>query len=267
MYGLRACIAVMRIFLYDSEVLDLCTSCLLCVISDHEYNRDGLAGLSLPMPPMERTADMADAGWAFLRAALDAFIVQGGGTPYEEVLSATAASQSVGLVRGGRSLAQRCWNTAVAMKVAKCIVACAPAPAMAAQFALLQQPCAADCCDERREACEMLAEAVKTATSLLASSPNDPALLELQRLLTNPSSKPAPRAPPIEEAPPAAEEVKEAVRIPEEAKEAPETWKESSASAAPAAAPAPPPEAEQPPPTSSSRFGSLASGVRGFLGR
>jgi len=74
--GLRACVAVLRLFRRDAEVTRLCAECLRLMISDNAYSRDGLARLSLPMPPDERRLGDAERGWAFLRAALGALATQ-----------------------------------------------------------------------------------------------------------------------------------------------------------------------------------------------
>lgn len=81
--GLRACIAVLRLFIRDAEVLGACACCLRLIITDHSYNRDGLAAISLPTPPAERGEDHVDRGWSFLRAALDAFATQAGAEPFQ----------------------------------------------------------------------------------------------------------------------------------------------------------------------------------------
>ncbi|CAE8678444.1 unnamed protein product [Polarella glacialis] len=157
--GLRACVAVLRLFVQDAEVLGACAKCLRLMITDHDYNRDGLAALWLGrLQPKVARSEGEDSGeedkggWSFLRAALDAFATQAGAEPF-------VAGQAEGQKAEG--LSER--RDEVALQIAECVVAARAAPAMQAQLALL-----------RREA-----SAVSSPSTALASSAEHSELREM----------------------------------------------------------------------------------------
>lgn len=165
LYSLRACIAVLRIFIHDAEILDHCAETLYLVIHDNQYNRDGLTELSLPMPPLQRTADTPERGWSFLRACLEAFMVQSGGGASRE----TPMSES---------------NLVVAIKLARCIVVASSAPALTAQLALLREEVPENACAERWELTKMREPACAHTKQLLESNP-DPVLEQFLHILSD----------------------------------------------------------------------------------
>mmetsp|Transcript_78248 Transcript_78248/g.221218 ORF Transcript_78248/g.221218 Transcript_78248/m.221218 type:complete len:380 (+) Transcript_78248:92-1231(+) len=171
LYGLRACIAILRTFARDAEVLDHCSSCLKLVITDHEYNRDGLAELSVPMPPAERKDGHVNIGWSFLRAALDAYMVQAGGQPHGAKPEDQEAEGPAGPPR-----------LEVSVKIAECLLAAKSAPALAAQLQLLRKAMPANACPERRELQLMLPALHAKTLELIEKGPN-PVLSELLEVL------------------------------------------------------------------------------------
>jgi len=109
LHGLRACIAVLRLYEQDTEVLEWCSRCIAIVVSDNRYNRDGLVELTLPFPPEERLHDAREEGYSFLQACLSAMHAQ-----------ANLDSESRAL-----------------RPLARCLVATKQAPAMRKQLARL----------------------------------------------------------------------------------------------------------------------------------
>merc|ERR1712139_261030 len=73
-FGFRACIALFRTHIHDTELLGLMVAVLSECITDHESNRDTLTCLTVPPSPMERNLQFQDRGWSFLRNSLDAFV-------------------------------------------------------------------------------------------------------------------------------------------------------------------------------------------------
>mmetsp|Transcript_95009 Transcript_95009/g.203985 ORF Transcript_95009/g.203985 Transcript_95009/m.203985 type:complete len:405 (-) Transcript_95009:12-1226(-) len=157
LWGLRACIGIFRLFIRDPEVLDLCAISLRLTITDHAYNRDGLAALSLPMPPEERLQEHEERGWAFLRAALDAYMVQAGGEPYDSGAKAPEeGEEEEGEAKKPEPAIDRTPTREVAIRIAECVVAAKGAPALVAQLKLLREPTVDNHCQERRELKAML---------------------------------------------------------------------------------------------------------------
>lgn len=171
LYGLRACVAIFRIFMHDPEMLDHCATCLKLVITDHEYNRDGLIELSVPMPPAERKDNHVDIGWSFLRAALDAYMVQAGGQPY----SSKPKEQP-------EEAAKEAPRLEVAMKIAECVLATKNAPACIAQLKLLRKSMPVNACAERKELQLMLPALHARTLELIEQKPNT-VLSELLEML------------------------------------------------------------------------------------
>jgi len=162
MFGFRACIAVLRTFILDSEMLELAVSVLTECITDHEYNRDGMACLTVPAPPLERPGEFKDRGWSFLRNALDAFVVQAGGTEYR--------------VMKGEQREEPAINTRskdVAVLIAKCVVRAKDAPAVLAQLKLVHEDPPEDCWIERRELRDIIPVAKKMCEDLNSEKPSE----------------------------------------------------------------------------------------------
>lgn len=181
LYGLRACIAILRVFVCDPEVLDHCVSCMKLVISNNDYNRDGLLELTVPMPPLERVAAThKDHGWSFLRAALDAYMTQGG---------AESVSPPAEVTDGVDHAPRR----QVAIKIADLMVTAKRSPALAAQLALLREATPKTACSERKELKRMLPLAVDKTQQLLKQEAH-PALEEFLQMLSSAvaGSKPDP---------------------------------------------------------------------------
>jgi len=140
LHGLRACIAVLRLYELDTEVLDCCSRCMALIISDNRYNRDGLAELSLPFPPAERLHDDREQGYSFLQACLSAILAQ-----------AHVDSES-----------------RVLRQLAGCLVATRPAPAMQRQLArLAAEPALDDDGQEEPAAATMLRSQMPAAREVV----------------------------------------------------------------------------------------------------
>eukprot|EP00403_Amphidinium_massartii_P026368 CAMPEP_0178389228 /NCGR_PEP_ID=MMETSP0689_2-20121128/10003_1 /TAXON_ID=160604 /ORGANISM="Amphidinium massartii, Strain CS-259" /LENGTH=318 /DNA_ID=CAMNT_0020009661 /DNA_START=22 /DNA_END=978 /DNA_ORIENTATION=+ len=159
MHGLRACIAILRLFVEDPEVLDWCSKCLLLIISDNRYNRDGLAELSMPMPPNERAADAEETGWSFLYAALHAFVTQATNNP----------------------------DLPVAAQLAACLVQTRRAPAMELQLRALGEETPEDAQEERKALKEMLPQARTCVQDMFDKYPHKQEFAELAILLQVPA--------------------------------------------------------------------------------
>lgn len=188
LFGLRACIGIFRLFMFDPDVLELCASCLKYLITDHKYNRDGLAEISLPMPPSARGDNHVDKGWSFLRAALDAYMVQGGAEPFswrpggeENDDDDEDAEDQDGQVRPAVPV-DHAPRRNVAIKIVECILAAKGAPSVVAQLALLREPLPAGTCQDSMELKCMLPRVYAKTQELLDLEPN-PVLRELIELL------------------------------------------------------------------------------------
>mmetsp|Transcript_104969 Transcript_104969/g.306643 ORF Transcript_104969/g.306643 Transcript_104969/m.306643 type:complete len:393 (+) Transcript_104969:49-1227(+) len=193
LYGLRAFIVIFRMFLDDPEVLNWTTKCLKFIVSDVEYNNRGITELSLPLPPAARTQESTERGWAFLRAALDAYLVQLGSEPYswkpEDTNSADyqqcddfSDEDEKGPVVNAEL--DRTPMRSVAVQIAECILAVRHAPAVAVQLKLLREPLPEGAPDERRELMMMVPKAVQLTQEILATDNIEVLanLLELLRL-------------------------------------------------------------------------------------
>jgi len=182
--GQRACVAVFYVFVRDPEVLSLCAQCLRLMIDGHEWNRDGLAALTQPLPPQERSK-AADRGWTFLRVALDAFATQAGvesvkrpeleqdESEWEKVKPSDAEPPKP--------------DPEAAMKIAECIVAAKGAPALEAQLKLLNEDLPSDACQERRDLKDLLPVAVRCAKELQKQQKGCEVLTALLELLQSES--------------------------------------------------------------------------------
>jgi len=143
MFGFRACIALLRTCIRDSELLELVAAVLIECMKDHEYNRDGITCLTVPAPPLERPKDFKDRGWSFLRCALDAFVVQAGGRGYSDGKTGEQSKSSEKSI-------DSC-SKDVAVLIAECIVRTKDAPAVLAQLKLVHEEPPADAWIERQE--------------------------------------------------------------------------------------------------------------------
>jgi len=182
LYGLRALIAILHIFIRDAEVLELCAVCLRHCIQEHEANRDGVATLSVPLPPEARGAAFADRGWSFLRHALDALVVQTGGAPFG---SSDGSSGSL--------------NLDVALRLVECIVAAAPAGALQVQLQLLREEPAPEGGRPERAELQQLVPRARAALAQLSPG-NHPAVGRLQELLALATGEGTAAAPEVSQA-------------------------------------------------------------------
>jgi len=142
MFGFRACIALLRSCIRDSELLELVAAVLIECMKDHEYNRDGITCITVPAPPLERAKDFKDRGWSFLRCALDAFVVQAGGQGYSVMQGEHPKSTEKSIDSCSKD---------VAVLIAECIVRTKNAPAVLAQLKLVHEEPPADAWIERQE--------------------------------------------------------------------------------------------------------------------
>lgn len=179
LYGFRACIAIFQLFMRDPEMLDHCAKCLRLAIKDHAYNREGLAEVTVPLPPEARGPSFVDRGWSFLRHALDAFVVQAGGDAFgghAPTADEDAKDKSAAVER------QRP-DPQVAVRIAECIVAARPAPALRAQLQLLKEPVPDGARIERRELHLMIPVVFQRTQQLLNEVGPHPGLSELMEML------------------------------------------------------------------------------------
>jgi hypothetical protein len=139
-HGFRACIALFRLCSRDSELLQLMVPVLIDCITEHEYNRDSLACLTVPFAPLERRSEDQDRGWSLLRNALDAFAVQAGGASYSETQGEARQESSI----------NSC-SKDVAVMIAELLVRMKKAPAVLAQLKLVHEDPPENCWVERRE--------------------------------------------------------------------------------------------------------------------
>lgn len=196
LYGLRACIALYRQFLEDPEVLDATAEVLKHCVQGVPYNRNGLAELSLPLPPVDRRLDTPERGWAFLRAALDAYMVQLGEQPWSwrpEDLKNRDFSDSdwdgseagdVDAGRGSKPDIDRTPRRSTAIKIAESIVAVREAPAIVVQLKLLREPTPEEAPVERKDLADMVPAVYVKTQEAIASSPSEVLsnLLDMLRL-------------------------------------------------------------------------------------
>lgn len=173
MFGFRACIALFRTCIRDSELLELMVSVLISCVRDNEYNRDGLACLTVPAPPMEREKEFKDIGWSFLRNALDAFVVQAGGSGY------STDSEDSYVLLGGDNCSKD-----VSVLIAELLVHMKNAPAVRAQLKLVHEDPPTDCWPERQELRNIIGIAEKTCQELSVEMPTSAeVLLKLREML------------------------------------------------------------------------------------
>lgn len=197
-FGFRACVALLRTCIRDSEVLELMVSVLIECVKDHPYNRDGLACLTTPAPPLERGMSFQDRGWSFLRNALDAFVVQAGGNGY----SSTHGEQPQAVMDGPAERERPEVpgpKAEVALLIAECLVGMRNAPAVLAQLKLVHEEPPENCWIERRELKEIIPIAKATCEDLIISNPSCEFLTMLRDMLVEGEEyvarAPAPSAP------------------------------------------------------------------------
>jgi len=171
--GFRACIAIFHLFMRDSEVLDLCASCVRHCVSEHEVNRDVFAELSVPMPPAATDEDFVDRGWSFLRHALDAFMVQVGETPVGGFVVEAPEAETEGESVPAGSAPEFAPSRAVALRIATALVGIRGAPAIQVQLLLLREPLPDGACTERRELKKLVHRASQKVSELLAEEPSE----------------------------------------------------------------------------------------------
>lgn len=177
--GFRACIAILRVFIRDSEMLMYCAQVLKYCVTDNEFNRDGLAVVTLPYPPpAERKENDKDKGWSFLRAALDAFMVQLGNEPFGQ----DETEEKGDMELEGKVVIYRESRQEVAMKIAEAIVAVKEAPPFVAQLALLREEVPDNAIADRRELKAMIPIAYDKVEALLNIGESE-VLTELKGIL------------------------------------------------------------------------------------
>lgn len=173
MFGFRACIALFRACIRDSELLKLMTTVLILCVRNNESNRDCLACLTVPPLPMEREKEFKDRGWSFLRNALDAFVVQAGGSGYNSKMEDSF------VVLSGDNCSKK-----VSTLIAELLVNMKNAPAVLAQLKLVHEDPPADCWLERQELRDIIPIAEKTCEDLSAEMPSSATvLLKLRDML------------------------------------------------------------------------------------
>eukprot|EP00747_Dinoflagellata_sp_TGD_P165509 gnl/TRDRNA2_/TRDRNA2_186853_c0_seq1.p1 gnl/TRDRNA2_/TRDRNA2_186853_c0~~gnl/TRDRNA2_/TRDRNA2_186853_c0_seq1.p1 ORF type:complete len:330 (-),score=85.09 gnl/TRDRNA2_/TRDRNA2_186853_c0_seq1:156-1145(-) len=173
-YGIRACIAIFRVFIRDPEMLNYAATTLQTIVSDNTFNRDGLVEVTQPFPPEERREGFKDSGWSFLRQALGAFVVQAGGE---------LVGEDFGPHPNTEDQVDRVPRQEVAVKIAEVLVAAKLAPTMLAQLALLKDKTMPEgACIERIELKTLLPLAWQKTKELLAAGP-DQTLEQLQEML------------------------------------------------------------------------------------
>mmetsp|Transcript_114510 Transcript_114510/g.202071 ORF Transcript_114510/g.202071 Transcript_114510/m.202071 type:complete len:384 (-) Transcript_114510:44-1195(-) len=187
LYGFRACIAILRVFIRDAEMLDYCAKVLRACVTENEYNRDGIASLTVPYPPpAERSEIDKDRGWSFFRAALDAFMVQAGAQPYE----CQEPEEQSKLESEGKVVIYREARKEIALRIAETIVAVREAPAFKAQLALLQEETPESAIKDRRELKAMIPLAFEKVEAML-SDESSLELMELRNILADAGGMPA----------------------------------------------------------------------------
>lgn len=180
LYGFRACIAILRVFIRDAEMLDYCAEVLKSCVTNNEYNRDGIATLSVPYPPpAEREDTDKDMGWSFFRAALDAFMVQAGAEPY----GVEEPEEKSDMELEGKIIVYREARKEVALKIADAIVAVREAPAFVAQLALLREELPGNALVDRKELKAMVPLAFDKVEAMIKEEPSE-VLTELKNILT-----------------------------------------------------------------------------------
>lgn len=217
LFGLRACVAIFRQFVRDTEVLQHTATCLKSMIEGNDYNRNGLCCVAVPMPPAERLDSTNEQGWCFLRAALDAYMVQAGCLPHgcpevqdwsqlyfgEEADKQAPHRNHLGdygkLNKGkglnmdrGQYKAMVDENLAkdgqeVALLLVACIVAAKGAPALIAQLKMLKEETPEHACDERKQLKSMIPAALAKTEELanvhVADEAKRKVLMELKVML------------------------------------------------------------------------------------
>lgn len=177
LYGLRACVAIFRTFIRDPDILKLMVTTLTWIITDHERNRDCLACITVPAPPMERSKTSKDKGWSFLRNALDAFIVQAGGTGYDESESDNHPSHS--------------HSKDVALIIAKLLLRAKDAPAAKVQIVIAQEDPPEGCWVERKELRAIIPRALERCEALIQASTDPKETIVWNELRNMLSKKPS----------------------------------------------------------------------------
>lgn len=169
--GFRACIALFRLCIRDSEMLQLVVSVLIDCVTEHEYNRDSLACLTVPASPLERRLGEKDRGWSLLRNALDAFVVQGGGTSYSAAQGEASQEHPI----------NSC-SKDVALLIAELLVRMKNAPAVLAQLKLVHEDPPENCWIERKELRAIIPAAKKMCQDLNSEKPSE-FLVALQEMI------------------------------------------------------------------------------------
>lgn len=200
MYGLRACVAIFRLFPDDHEVLGWMVKCLTFIISANDVNRDALCELTLVLPPDERSDQFRDCGWSFLRAVLDAFMVQAGASKFD----VATPTEGQALIQADDGAAEqdeaesaivvhdedgvdRTPQLDVAIRIAECVLATRVSPAMVAQLSLLQQQPSENSPIERHELTQIL-PAVRLKLTELLTLQQQPILQYFLDMLQNDGS-------------------------------------------------------------------------------
>lgn len=183
--GLRALVAVFHVFARDPEMLDAAARCLTLIITGNDMNRDSLAEVFVAMPPAERREHDRQMGWSFLRAALNAFMVQANAEtqfPSQATAQAEEADEDQEEI-----IVHREPDPKVAVLIAECLAAAATAPAMRVQLRLLNQEPSASSPLERRELTEMV-EPVRLQVEEMMKEDSSPALrglLDMMNMVTH----------------------------------------------------------------------------------
>lgn len=182
--GFRASIAVLRLFIRDAEVLESTADCLLACIRDHQYNCEGLTAVTLPVPPAEREEGHVERGWSFLRAALDAILVQSGvAEPFQSPSAPSREKEEDDEEEAESSPGVSSIRLEVAVKLADLLLTARAGRPLRAQLGLLREPLPADAVQDRRELHEMLPDAHAKLVEL-TSRCKEKALVQLTALLS-----------------------------------------------------------------------------------
>jgi len=183
-FGLRALVAVLRVFERDPEVLEVAARCLTLIVTDNNYNRDALAELFVPMAE-HRTADKK-RGWSFLRAALNAFMLQAGAegfpspTPVGDDDEEEKEEEEPAVLKVDN--VDREPRRDVAVCIAECIAATKDSPALVGQLKLLRHEMPQDAPRERQDLKQML-QPMRTKLEELTREESSPALQDLLEML------------------------------------------------------------------------------------
>lgn len=184
--GQRACVAVLWIFVSDSEVLAECADCLRLMSTGNAENAANLLALTQALPPEERTHGSTDRGWTFLRASLDAFAAQAGsGMPL--LNRPQPQDQEEGdwqkVNPEDAKIPEPTADVEVAVKIAHCILAAKDTPALQDQLNYLREAVPENAYQEHRDLKEMLPAVVKSARALEKDAKGSQVAADLLELL------------------------------------------------------------------------------------